>query len=39
MLDEFVRGQMSHNFMSRSEIRQIEKEIREIVAERTYIDV
>jgi len=39
MLDEFVRGQVNHNFMSRSEIRQIEREIREIVAERTYIDV
>jgi predicted GIY-YIG superfamily endonuclease len=34
MLDEFVRGQVSHNFMSRSEIRQIERDIRDIVAER-----
>jgi predicted GIY-YIG superfamily endonuclease len=37
MLDEFVRGQMSHNFMSRSEIRKIEKDIREIVAERVVV--
>ena len=34
MMDEFVRGQVPHKFMSRSEIRQIEKDIREIVAER-----
>lgn len=34
MLDEFVRGQMPHKFMNRQEIRQIEKDIREIVAQR-----
>jgi hypothetical protein len=40
MLDEFVRGQMAHNFMSRAEIRKLEREIREIVAERVgHIDV
>lgn len=34
MLDEFVRGKMKHNFMSRAEIHSIERDIREIVAER-----
>lgn len=34
LLDEFVRGQMKHNFLNRQEIRQIEKDIREIVAQR-----
>jgi len=34
VLDEFKRGQMSHKFLSRDEIRQIELDIRAIVAER-----
>jgi hypothetical protein len=34
VLDEFKRGQMSHKFMNRDEIRQIELDIRKIVAER-----
>jgi len=32
-LDEFKRGQMSHKFLSRSEIHQVEKDIRAIVSE------
>jgi len=34
VLDDFKRGQMSHKFMSRDEIRQIELDIRAIVAKR-----
>jgi hypothetical protein len=34
ILDDFKRGQMSHKFMTRDEIRQIELDIRKIVAER-----
>jgi predicted GIY-YIG superfamily endonuclease len=34
MMDEFVRGQVAHKFMSRSEIHQIERDIRTIAAER-----
>lgn len=30
-LQDFKRGQMSHNFMSRSEIHEIERDIRKIV--------
>lgn len=33
-LDEFVRGKVPHNFLSRSEIHQIEKDIRKIASER-----
>jgi len=33
-LDEFERGRMSHKFMSRFEIKQIERDIRKIVSER-----
>lgn len=33
-LDEFERGKTHHNFMSRAEIRQIERDIRQLVAER-----
>jgi predicted GIY-YIG superfamily endonuclease len=33
-LDEFERGKMPHKFMSRLEIKQIERDIRKIVAER-----
>jgi predicted GIY-YIG superfamily endonuclease len=34
VLDDFKRGQVKHKFMSRDEIRQIELDIRAIVAER-----
>jgi predicted GIY-YIG superfamily endonuclease len=37
MLDEFVRGKMSHSFLSRAEIKKIEKDIRELVARRLVI--
>ncbi|AGE56255.1 GIY-YIG catalytic domain-containing endonuclease [Paramecium bursaria Chlorella virus NE-JV-1] len=37
MLDEFERGKMSHKFLSRSEIKHIEKEIREIAAKRIVV--
>jgi len=33
-LENFRRGQMKHNFMQRDEIRQIELDIRKIVAEK-----
>ena len=33
-LDDFKRGKMSHKFLSRSEIRQVEKDIRAIVSEK-----
>jgi predicted GIY-YIG superfamily endonuclease len=32
-LDEFKRGQVPHKFLSRSEIHQVEKDIRKIVSE------